>query len=79
MQDDEINFVAQRQNTKLYIRVIQEICSKKTAKQEYEIVTVFKTFVCSDSPEAFKYYRFVNAENEAEFDAFLERCKVLRL
>ncbi len=50
-----------------------------TDKQEYEIVVVFKTFVYSDSPEAFKYYRFVNAENAAEFDAFMERCKELAL
>ncbi len=50
-----------------------------TDKQEYEIVVVFKTFVYSDSPEAFKYYRFVNAENAAEFDAFMERSKELAL
>ncbi len=50
-----------------------------TDEQEYEIVAVFKTFVYSDSPEAFKYYRFVNAENEEEFDAFIERCKELAL
>lgn len=50
-----------------------------TDKQEYEIVAVFKTFVYSDSPEAFKYYRFVNAENEDEFDTFIERCKELAL
>lgn len=50
-----------------------------TDEQEYEIVAVFKTFVYSDSPEAFKYYRFVNAENEEEFDTFIERCKELAL
>ena len=50
-----------------------------TDKQEYEIVAVFKTFVYSDSPDAFKYYRFVNAENEDEFDNFIKRCKDLAL
>ena len=50
-----------------------------TDKQEYEIVAVFKTFVYSDSPEAFKYYRFVNAESEEEYNAFIERCKELAL
>lgn len=50
-----------------------------TDKQEYEIVAVFKTFVYSNSSEAFKYYRFVNAENAAEFDAFMQRCKELAL
>lgn len=50
-----------------------------TDKQEYEIVAVFKTFVYSDSPDAFKYYRFINAESEDEFDAFMERCEELAL
>ncbi len=36
MQDAEIDFVAQRQNEKLYIQVTQEICSEKTEKREYE-------------------------------------------
>ena len=29
-----------------------------TDKQEYEIVAVFRTVVYTDSPEAFKFYRF---------------------
>ena len=32
----EIDFVAERQNEKLYVQVTQEIRSEKTAKQEYE-------------------------------------------
>ena len=40
-------------------------------RQTFEIVTVFKTFVYSDSADSFKYYRFVEAEDEASFDAFL--------
>ena len=42
-----------------------------TRRQTFEIVTVFKTFVYSDSADAFKYYRFVEAEDEEAFDAFL--------
>lgn len=50
-----------------------------TDRQEYEVVAVFKTFVNSDSPEAFKYYQFVNAQDEHEYDAFIRRCKDLAL
>lgn len=48
-------------------------------KQSYEIISVFKTFVYSDSPESFQYYRFVNAESPQDFDAFIKRCKELAL
>ena len=48
-------------------------------RQEYEVVAVFKTFVYSDSPDSFKYYRFVNAEDEEEFNAYIEKCKSLSL
>ena len=48
-----------------------------TDKQEYEIVAVFRTVVYTDSPDAFKYYRFVDAENPDEFDSFLSKCKEL--
>ena len=44
---------------------------------EYEIVTVFKTVAYSQ--EGFKYYHFVDAENEADFDAFLAQCRELEL
>ena len=43
-----------------------------TDRYEYEIVSVFKTFVYSDIPEAFKYYHFVNAETPEDFSAFIE-------
>ena len=46
---------------------------------EYEIVSVFKTFVYSDSPDSFKYYHFVNAETPEDFFAFVDRCKELSL
>ena len=32
----EIDFVAERQNERLYVQVTQEIRSEKTAKREYE-------------------------------------------
>lgn len=44
---------------------------------EYEIVTVFKTVAYSQ--EGFKYYHFVDAENEADFDAFWAQCRELEL
>lgn len=50
-----------------------------TDRYEYEIVSVFKTFVYSDSPEAFKYYHFVNAETPEDFSAYIDRCKELAL
>lgn len=48
-----------------------------TDKLEYEIVAVFRTVVYTDSPDAFKYYRFVDAENAEEFDSFIAKCKEL--
>lgn len=45
--------------------------------KEYEVMAAFKTVVYTDSPESFKYYHFVNAENEEEFNAFVEKCKEL--
>lgn len=48
-----------------------------TDKQEYEIVAVFRTVVYTDSPEAFKFYRFIDAESTNEFDDFIDKCKEL--
>ena len=44
---------------------------------EYEIVAVFKTVAYSS--QGFRYYDFVNAENEGEFNAYIEKCKELAL
>lgn len=44
---------------------------------EYEIVAAFKTVAYSQ--EGFKYYHFVNAEDEAAFDEFIAECKSLAL
>ena len=53
--------------------------STVTDRYEYEIVSVFKTFVYSDSPESFKYYHFVSAETPEDFSAYIDRCKELVL
>lgn len=53
--------------------------STVTDRYEYEIVSVFKTFVYSDSPDSFKYYHFVNAETQEDFSAFVDKCKELSL
>ena len=50
-----------------------------TDKYEYEIIAVFKTVVYTDSPESFKYYQFVNAEEPSEFKAYVDECKKLSL
>ncbi len=44
---------------------------------EYEVVAAFKTVAYSE--EGFKFYHFVNAEDEADFDAFVSQCKALAL
>ena len=36
LQDKEIDFVATKQNEKIYVQVTQEIKSEKTQKREYE-------------------------------------------
>lgn len=33
----------------------------------------------SNSPDSFKYYHFVDAENEDEFNAYVEKCRELSL
>ena len=53
--------------------------STVTDRYEYESISVFKTFVYSDSPEAFKYYHFVSAEMPEDFSAYIDRCKELAL
>lgn len=44
---------------------------------DYEIVTVFKTVAYSE--DGFKYYHFVDAEDEDDFNAFISQCKELAL
>ena len=44
---------------------------------EYEIVCVFKTVVYTE--DGFRYYHFVDAENEEAFQAFIRSCQALAL
>lgn len=44
---------------------------------EYEIVAAFKTVAYSE--QGFKYYHFVDAANEDDFDSFVSQCKALAL
>ena len=44
---------------------------------EYEIVAVFKTVAYSE--QGFKYYHFVNAADEDDFNTFISQCKALAL
>lgn len=53
--------------------------STVTDRYEYEIISVFKTVVYTDSPDSFKYYHFVDAETPGDFSAFVEKCKELSL
>lgn len=43
----------------------------------YEVVAAFKTAAYSE--DGFKYYRFIQAADAAEFDDFISQCKVLSL
>ena len=42
-------------------------------KKEYEIISIFTT----NTYTGFKYYNFINANNENEFDTFVNQCKEL--
>ena len=44
---------------------------------EYEVVAVFKTAAYSE--QGFKYYHFVNAEDETAFNEYISKCKELAL
>ena len=48
-----------------------------TEQAEYEIIAVFKTVAYS--PQGYRYYDFVHAENEKEFAAYVAKCKELAL
>ena len=43
------------------------------------LVAVFRTVVYTDSPEAFKFYRFIDAESADDFASFVAKCKELSL
>ena len=48
-----------------------------TQRGEYEIIAVFKTVAYSS--QGFRYYDFVNADSEDEFNAYIQKCKELAL
>jgi len=48
-----------------------------TEYAEYEIIAVFKTVVYSS--EGYRYYDFVDAEDENSFDAYVNKCRELAL
>jgi len=48
-----------------------------TEHAEYEIIAVFKTVAYSSS--GYRYYDFVDAEDESSFDAYVDKCRELSL
>ena len=48
-----------------------------TKRGEYEIIAVFKTVAYSSA--GFRYYDFINAEDENAFNAYIAKCKELAL
>ena len=44
-------------------------------KQTYEIIAVFKTAVYTGSENEFKYYQFVDAAVQEQFDGYIQRAK----
>ena len=50
-----------------------------TEKGKYEVVAAFKTEVYTDSQNSFRYYDFVNADTEDDFDAYIAKCKELAI
>ena len=51
-----------------------------TEDTTYEVMSVFNSRVYyQDETNVFRYYYFVNAENKAEYDEFVENCKKVSL
>ena len=48
-----------------------------TEQGKYEVIAVFKTVAYSS--QGYRYYDFVDAENEEEFNAYVGKCKELAL
>lgn len=69
--DCEIDFVAERQNEKLYVQVTQEIRSEKTEKREYERLLQIKDnypkYVLRTDPFAGGNYRGIKTMHIADF------------
>ncbi len=67
----EIDFVAERQNEKLYVQVTQEICSEETEKREYErllqIRDNYPKYVLRTDPFAGGNYQGIKTMHIADF------------
>ena len=48
-------------------------------QQEYEIIAVFESQIYRKSDTVFKHYNFLNADSEADFDAYIANIKALAL
>jgi sortase B len=49
------------------------------ARQEYEIIAVFKSRIYKKSDQVFKHYNFLNARSKADFDEYIAHIKALSL
>ncbi|MBP5160132.1 MAG: class B sortase, partial [Lachnospiraceae bacterium] len=45
----------------------------------YDIVAVFRTHVAYEAEDAFRFYRFIDADNSEEFDDYISKAKELSL
>ena len=70
----EISYLSEEQQYTL-LEAIQ--FDTLTEQAEYEIVAVFKTVAYSS--EGFRYYDFVDAEDEKAFDEYVSKCKEFAL
>ena len=50
-----------------------------TSDDIYEIISAFESKIYSDSEDVFKYYNFINADNEKEFNDYITNIKRLSL
>ncbi len=58
-----------KEHTKIKFTTLKE-------DSQYEIISVFYSRVYyQDEQDVFRYYYFVNAENEAEYNNYVEQCK----
>lgn len=50
-----------------------------TSDNEYEIISAFESKIYNDSEEVFKYYNFINANNEEEFNNYITNIKKMSI
>ncbi|MCL2860098.1 MAG: class B sortase [Oscillospiraceae bacterium] len=76
MKDNAMFGDLEKYKTKAFYKshkIIEFNTLKGTGK--YEVVTVFKTVLYTES--TFKYYEFTKANNEKEYNAFISKCKAV--